>query len=149
MQDFYESEVTEYEAAESYAGPFKEICYLGAGFDTTPARTLEGNIDHVDHDSEAVEFMQRQGFLATLGEAEEYNPEKSYHLVIISHLPLTDPLLEPNLTEDGAVICRTDGRAEKIMERGKLDLQAVYEETTGAMVETEEKPFEADLYLFR
>jgi hypothetical protein len=149
MQDFYESEVEEYEAVEDYAGPFERICYLGSGFDTTPAKTLEGKVDHIDHDPEAVEFMRRQGYSAFQEEVEEFDPEKTYDLVIISHLPSGDPLLEPNLAEDGIVACRVDGRARRLDERNDLNLQAVYEDSR-QMVEKDdsEDAEEARIYLF-
>jgi protein-L-isoaspartate O-methyltransferase len=150
MSDFYESEVPQYEAVESYAGPFDSALYLGSGFDRTPAETLDAEVRHVDHDPTAVEFLERKGYEAVEEDVTEYNPEENFDLVILSHLPTQEPpIVSENLSHGGAMVCRTKGRARKLQEREELDLQAAYENSRmtehSNLVST---PRETELYLF-
>ncbi|MFB6242104.1 MAG: hypothetical protein ABEJ36_04895 [Candidatus Nanosalina sp.] len=150
MSDFYDSEVPQYDAVESYAGPFESALYLGSGFDRTPAETLDAEVRHVDHDPTAVEFLERKDYDAVEEDVTDYKPEENFDLVILSHLPTQEPLLvSENLSRDGALVCRTKGRARKLHERKELDLQAAYEDSRmrehSNLAST---PSETELYLF-
>ncbi len=148
---FYESEVPQYEAVQAYLHEIESAYYLGAGFDTTPGKTLDAEILHIDHHAPAVEFLQNQDLDARVADATAYDPEKDFELIILSHLPaIEEPLIEENLKENGNVICRTDSRARKIDSGTSLDLEAVYLDESG-LVEREffSENIEAELYLFQ
>ena len=151
VKDFYDSEVQQYTAVEEYAGPFNSAYYMGSGFDRTPAETLEAQVLHADHDPEAVGFLERQGYHAVQEDITEYNPEKVFELIILSHLPTQNPpLVMENLETDGTVICRNRNKAREINEVTSLNLQAVYE---GSQELVEQENFETsentEMYLFQ
>ncbi len=151
VKDFYESEVQQYQAVETYAGPFNSAYYMGSGFDTTAAETLEANVLHTDHDSFAVDFLERQGYNAVEEDVTMYNPEEVFDLIILSHLPTVEqPLIEENLRPEGTVICRKENKAEEINETTSLNLQAVYEESQELVEQENFKTSEdPELYLFQ
>jgi protein-L-isoaspartate O-methyltransferase len=96
--------------------------------------------------------MRRQGYSAVQEDVTGYNPDKTYDLILLSHLPTVEPpVLEPNLSENGQLICRTKARAKKLRGREDLELQAVYRESVEDMVE--KRNFETlqqpELYLFK
>lgn len=147
--EFYESEVPQYRAVQEYLDEIESAYYMGSGFDTTPGRTLDAEVLNVDHYQPAVDFLEDKGFEAELHDVTEYNPDRDFDLIIISHLPFPGtPLIEPNLAENGSLICRTDGRARKIEEEENLELEAVYHEKNLVTHEPVE-PEDSKLYLFR
>lgn len=84
--EFYGDEVEAYEAFEELVGPFESIYYMGSGIDRTPSESLEGNVLHVDHDSTAVEYLSSKGLDAVERDVREFNHDREFDLIIISHL---------------------------------------------------------------
>lgn len=147
--EFHENDVEPYQAFEDYAGPFESIYYMGCGIDTTPSKTFQtDDILHVDHDPAAVQYLNENGLDAETADVTHYTPEKEFDLVILAHLTAKDrPLIEEALREDGAVICSTSIRAEKLSQQTDLSLDAVHRD--GEINQGKELIQDAEKYFFR
>ncbi|WP_414837340.1 hypothetical protein ACK3SF_03680 [Candidatus Nanosalina sp. VS9-1] len=145
--EFYEHEVEAYEAFEKFAGPFDSIYYMGSGIDRTPSETLQGEVVHVDHDPNSVNYLKNQGLDAREQDVTSYRPGKNFDLILISHLTANSPLIVENMDDEGAVLCGTESRARKLDENTELDLDAVYRDEI--LQEDPAEVPEAQMYFFR
>ena len=145
--EFYEHDVEAYKAFENFAGPFDSIYYMGSGIDRTPSETLQGEVLHIDHDTDAVQYLKNRGLDAREEDVTSYRPGKNFDLILISHLTANDPLIVENMNDDGSVICGTESRARKLSEDTELDLDAVYRDEI-LQEDLTEVP-EAQMYFFQ